>query len=107
MLCVIIAPSQALQSDNPILKKKTVLKSKMQLRISLQRSHYNVKNEIFYKNKTEIALPAHYSMSSPNNPKVIYILVSIKLHIGNDMYQVHYVCDVLDYNTGTWWNCDD
>ena len=19
----------------------------------------------------------------------------------------HYVCDVLDYNTGTWWNCDD
>ena len=23
------------------------------------------------------------------------------------MDQVHYVCDVLDYNTGTWWNCDD
>ena len=19
----------------------------------------------------------------------------------------HYVCDVLDYNTGTWWRCDD
>ena len=19
----------------------------------------------------------------------------------------HYVCDVLDYNTVTWWNCDD
>ena len=19
----------------------------------------------------------------------------------------HCVCDVLDYNTGTWWNCDD
>ena len=19
----------------------------------------------------------------------------------------HYVCDVLDYNTGTWWNFDD
>ena len=19
----------------------------------------------------------------------------------------HYFCDVLDYNTGTWWNCDD
>ena len=18
----------------------------------------------------------------------------------------HYVCDVLDHNTGTWWNCD-
>ena len=46
-------------------------------------------------------------MSFPNNPKVIYILVSIKLHIGNDMDQGQYVCDVLDYITGTWWNCDD
>ena len=46
-------------------------------------------------------------MSFPKNPEVIYILVSIKLHIGNDMDQGHYVCDVLDYYTGTWWNCDD
>ena len=46
-------------------------------------------------------------MSFPNYPKVLYILVSVKIHIGNDMDQVHYVCDVLDYNTGTWWNCDD
>ena len=79
----------------------------MQLRISLQRSHYNVENNIFCKNKTKIALPDQYSMSFPNDPKVLYILVSIKLHIGNDMDQGHYVCDVLDYNTVTWWNCDD
>ena len=46
-------------------------------------------------------------MSFPNDPKVIYVLVSIKFYIGNDMDQVQYVCDVLDYNTGTWWNCDD
>ena len=46
-------------------------------------------------------------MSFPNEPKVIYILVSIKLHIGNYMDQGHYVRDVLEYNTGTWWNCDD
>ena len=57
--------------------------------------------------KIKIALPAQYSMSFPNEPKVIYILVSIKLYIGNDMDQGHYVCDVLDYNTGTWWNFDD
>ena len=36
-----------------------------------------------------------------------YILVSIKLHIGNDMDKGHYVCDVLDYITGTLWDCDD
>ena len=43
----------------------------------------------------------------PNDPKVIYILVSIKFHIVKDMDQGHYVCYVLDYNTGTWWNFDD
>ena len=63
------------------------------------------KKNIFCKNKTKIALPDQYSMSFPNNPKVIYILVSIKIHIRNDMDQGHYVCDVLEYNTGTWWNC--
>ena len=46
-------------------------------------------------------------MYFPDNPEVFYILVSIKIHIGNDMDKGHYVCDVLDYKTGTWWNCDD
>ena len=35
------------------------------------------------------------------------MLVSIKLHISNDMDKGHYVCYVLDCNTGTWWNCDN
>ena len=38
---------------------------------------------------------------------VLYILVFIKLHIGNDIDKGYYVCDLLDYNTGTWWNCND
>ena len=38
--------------------------------------------------------------------EVLYIPVSIKLHICNDMNKGHYVCDVLEYTTGTWWNCD-
>ena len=41
------------------------------------------------------------------NAEVLYILVSIKIHIGNDMDKGHYVCDVLDYNTGSWWNFYD
>ena len=43
---------------------------------------------------------------SGKNDEVVYILVSIKLHVGNYM-NGHYVCDVLNYSTGTWWNCDD
>ena len=79
----------------------------MQLRISLQRSSYNMENSAYCKNKTKIALPAQYSMFFTKKREVLYILVSVKLHIGNNMDQINYACDVLDYNTETWWNCDD
>ena len=39
--------------------------------------------------------------------EVLYIIISIKFHIGKDMDKVHYVCDVLYYNTGTWCNYDN
>ena len=38
---------------------------------------------------------------------LLYIIVSIKLHIGNYMYKCHYVCDALDYNTVSRWSFDD
>ena len=80
----------------------------MELRISLQRSDFNYEKNEYCKILTNISLPAQYSMSFPDKePKVLYILVSIKLHIVNYMDKGHYVCDVLDYNKGTWWNCDD
>ena len=79
----------------------------MQLRKSLQRYYYNMENNVHCKNKTKISLPDQYSMSFPNNRELLYILLSIKLNIGNDMDQRHQVCDILYYNTGTWWNCDD
>ena len=46
-------------------------------------------------------------MTFPDNPEVLYIIVSIKLNNGDDIDKGPYVCDVLNYNTGTWWNCDD
>ena len=79
----------------------------MQLIISLQRSSYDTENNAYYKNKTKIAFPDQYYTSFPKNHEVIYVLVSIKFHIVNDMDQGQYVCDVLYYNIGTWWNCDD
>ena len=44
---------------------------------------------------------------SGSHDKVIYIKVSIKLHVGEDMDSGQQVCDVLDHNKGTWWICDD
>ena len=73
----------------------------MQLRI-YQNNIYNMENNNYCNNKTKISLSDQYSMSFPNNYEVLYILASVKLHIGIDMDQGHYVCDVLDYNTGTW-----
>ena len=39
--------------------------------------------------------------------ELIYILISVKLRIGKYMDKGHYVCGILYYNTGTWWNCYD
>ena len=39
--------------------------------------------------------------------KVVYIVVSIHINVGAYMYSVHFACAVLDYNTVTWWRCDD
>ena len=67
----------------------------MQLRIFLQISDSNFEKNECYKNKTKISLPAKYSVSfTDKHAEVIYILVYIKLHIGDDMNQGHYVCDV-------------
>ena len=43
---------------------------------------------------------------SGSHDEVVYIMASIKLHVGRDTDSDHYICDVLDYNTGTWWKCD-
>ena len=99
MSYAITAPIIAVPKKSNFETKQSVLKAPMQLRISLQRSHYNVEKDTFCKNKTKIALSAQYFMSYSNDLKVIYVLVSIKYHIGNDMYQGQYLCDVLDYNT--------
>ena len=79
----------------------------MQLRIFLQRSEYNGVRYEYCKNKTKNALPSQYYMYfSGSYDGVVYIMVSIKFHVGKYMDSGHYVCDVLDYNTGTWCKCD-
>ena len=89
-------------------KHQSVLKPLMQIIIFLQRSEFTFQRDKFWKNKTKIAPPAQYSMYFPViDAEVLYILVSIKIHIGNDMDKGHYICDLLDYNTWTWWDYDD
>ena len=44
---------------------------------------------------------------SGSDYEVVYILVSIKINVGKYMDSGNYYCDVLYYNIGTWWICDD
>ena len=64
--------------------------------IFLQISYYNYDRDEYRKNKIKNSLPAQYSMSFPGiESEVLYIIVSVYLHIGKDMDKGHYVCDVL------------
>ena len=44
---------------------------------------------------------------SGRHDEVVYIMVSINIHVGKYMDSGHYIFDVLDYNTWTWWICDN
>ena len=80
----------------------------MNLRIFIQRSEYNTERYEYCKNKIILFIPTQYSISfSGRHAEVVYILVSIKIHIGKYMDSGHYFCYVLDYNTVRWRNCDD
>ena len=68
----------------------------MQLRIFF-KDQSTITKEMNTKKIKQKILTVQYSMSFPGiYPEVLYILVSINLHIGKDMYKGHYVCDLLD-----------
>ena len=47
--------------------------------------------------KKKSPLPSQYSMSFPgSHDEVVYIMMSINMNVGNDMYSGNYICDVLD-----------
>ena len=108
VICEKCSKSSGKNSKASFETKQPVLKPPMQLIIFLQKSEYNYERDEHWKSKTEIALPDQYSMSFPGkDTEVLYILVFVKLNIGKGMDKGQYVCDVLDYSTGTWWNFDD
>ena len=74
----------------------------MQIKILIQRSEYNGVRDEYCKNKTKFYLPSQYSIYfSGSHDEVVYIMVSIKIHVGEYMNGGHFVCDVLDYKTVT------
>ena len=56
----------------------------------------------------KITVLDQYSISFPGeDTEVIFILLSINIRNGNDVYSGHWVSDVLYYNTETWWSSYD
>ena len=68
----------------------------MQSRVCLQISEYNGVRYEYFNNKTKIALPSHYFVYfSGIHDEVVFITVSINIHVGKDMDSGHYLCGVL------------
>ena len=65
----------------------------MQHIIFLQISEYNSKRDDYFNNKTNIALPSQYCMSlSGSDDEVVYVIVSIKIHVVQYMDSGQYYC---------------
>ena len=56
------------------------------------------------KSKTEITFPNELKLP---NSKEVYHLVAVVYHVGNSAHNGHYVNEVLDWETGEWFFCDD
>ena len=39
--------------------------------------------------------------------EIPYTIVSLIMHAGSSLDTGHYYSDILGFNTGIWWHCDD
>ncbi|KAJ1434734.1 hypothetical protein B484DRAFT_429047, partial [Ochromonadaceae sp. CCMP2298] len=70
--------------------------------LHLLRYGYDRKTFERKKLKSEVALSDEMEVGGTR-----YKLVSALYHKGRSAYGGHYVCDVLAWETGQWWHCDD
>ena len=63
VICNTCTNASSIEKKSNFETKQSVVKAPMQLRISLQRTEYNVETDSFCKNKTKIALAAQYFLS--------------------------------------------
>ena len=72
----------------------------MVLRILLQIKHDNWKTKSSKKN-LRMEITSEYPFNFPQEMEnVTYTLVFVNDHDGNSMSPGHYLCDILDFNTG-------
>ena len=79
------------------------------LRIIPQRTQYNRKTHITIKNNPRTEIPSEYSFKFPEDmADVTHSLVSVHCYYdGTSNKNSHYLCDILDFNNGISWRCDD
>ena len=71
-------------------KHQLVFNPPMQHILFPQISEYNGVRDEYFKNETKMALPSQYSMYlSGSHDEVVFILVSLKLHVGKNMDSGH------------------
>ena len=83
-------------------------KSPSVLEFLFQRGSYDITSGVALKNELKFAIPSEYLWKQPSsNENISYTLVSLIKHDGDSLDFGHYVSDIFDSITGTWWHCDD
>ena len=78
------------------------------LKILFQRGSYDSTTLVATKNEFKVGIPSEYMFKlQSSNEKISYTLVSLINHDGDSSDCGHYVSDVFDGSTVTWWHCDD
>ncbi|KAL7543867.1 hypothetical protein ACHAXR_013239 [Thalassiosira sp. AJA248-18] len=78
--------------------------------LNIQLARYVFDRETLSKRKltTKVLLPKSLEIpGSSTNKRARYLLCSVQNHLGNSAHGGHYVADVMDWATGTWYEFND
>ena len=78
------------------------------MKILPQRTHNNLETKRSTKKFSRIEIPSEYSFKfSQDMEDVTYSIAFVTCHGATSNNTGHYFCEILDFNTGIWWRCDD
>lgn len=89
--------------------KRSHFFSKLPLVLNLQLARYIFDMKTFRKQKllNKILLPKSLELDVKDTGNVKYILCAIQNHKGGSAHTGHYIAEVMDWSTGSWYEFDD
>ena len=97
---------QCAKCDGKRDAKRSIAISEEPAILFLQLLRYYFDRKTFEKKKSisNVVIPNTVRLTPDGED---YVLVAVLYHVGISAYGGHYVSDILDWNCGQWWFCDD